>query len=98
VGIALGYLNMPPGEFWHMRLKDFFLKLKFWQHWQEEQTKQTAELVRLQTYQLINIQLTEKDKLKKPSELWRYEWDEEAKQATVDPEMTQRMLKSLLNG
>ena len=44
----------------------------------KQQDYQTnAELIRLQTLTMVNIQLASKDKIKDPKKLWRFPWDEE---------------------
>ena len=44
------------------------------QEMRQAEFRQHAELVRLQTTTLVNIQLDQKDHLK-PAELWSFDWD-----------------------
>ncbi|HNX11611.1 MAG TPA: hypothetical protein PKH68_01355 [Paludibacteraceae bacterium] len=41
-----------------------------------DEFKRDAELTRLQTATLINIQLKKEDQIK-PRDLWRFEWDDQ---------------------
>ena len=54
--------------------RDFFILLAACNEQQNEEFRQHAELVRLQTTTLVNIQLDQKDHLK-PAELWSFDWD-----------------------
>jgi hypothetical protein len=60
-----------------MRLRDFFLKLHGFRKEQEMNRRERAELIRLQTIELFNIHLNKKDRIKQPSDLWKFPWDEE---------------------
>lgn len=62
-------------EFERMEVGAFLLKLFYFKEQQKEERKFYADLVRLQTFKLVNIQLTEKSQLKTPEQLWTYEWD-----------------------
>ncbi|OKZ44279.1 MAG: hypothetical protein BHV68_02570 [Bacteroidales bacterium 43_8] len=77
LGIALGVLNMKSVEFWEMTLRDFFLKLHYFNSRKQQKYQATAELIRLQTLTLVNIQLAGKDKIKSPENLWRFPWERE---------------------
>ena len=77
LGIALGVLNMKSVEFWEMTLRDFFLKLHYFNRRKQQKYQATAELIRLQTLTLVNIQLAGKDKIKSPENLWRFPWERE---------------------
>ncbi len=54
-----------------------------------------AELIRLQTFELMNIQLDEKSRLKNPIELWQFPWDETSKPILVDAENAINQAKNL---
>lgn len=64
-------------EFWEMTLRDFFIKLHYFNKMKQQEYQSQAELIRLQTLTLVNIQLASKDKIKDPKRLWRFPWDEE---------------------
>lgn len=65
----------------------------------DNEFRRHAELVRLQTVELINIQLSKRDKFKKASALWPFPWDEQeaVTPASVDPEMAMEHLNKLIN-
>ena len=64
-------------EFGEMLLHDFFLKLHCYNTREEQIYRANAELVRLQTLTLVNIQLQKKDKIKDPKQLWVFPWERE---------------------
>ena len=64
-------------EFWEMTLKEFFLKLHYFNKMKEQEYQANAELIRLRTLTLVNIQLASKDKIKDPKKLWQFPWDVE---------------------
>lgn len=89
---------MQPQQFYKMRLKDFFLKVHFYNKKEERQSREKAELIRMQTFILVNIQLESKNKLKVPADLWRFPWDTEREQTeiqTISPEKQQKIIKKL---
>ncbi len=63
-------------EFLEMRIGTFFLKLHFYLRKRDEENRLSAELVRYQTWHLINIQLAQSDKIKQPSDFWKFKWEE----------------------
>jgi hypothetical protein len=67
---------MSVDEFFEMRLNHFFMKVQEHDRVNEEKTKLDCELIRMQTVELININLKPSDKIKARS-LWRFPWDEE---------------------
>jgi hypothetical protein len=50
------------------------MKLKGYRRERDEDFKSDAELTRLQTTELINIQLAVNNRIK-PEQLWKFEWD-----------------------
>lgn len=71
----MGLMGMTVVEFWEMSLHDFFLKLHYYNLKEEQAYRANAELVRLQTLTLVNIQLLKKDKIKDPRRLWVFPWE-----------------------
>lgn len=69
-------MGMGEDEFGEMHIGTFFLKMHYFFKAIEINRKETAELVRLQTLHLINIQLSPKDRIKDPGALWPLPWDE----------------------
>lgn len=85
-----------------MRLADFFLKLVGYRQEKEMEQRQLAELIRLQTVEILNIQIKKSDRIKKPSDLWQFPWEtktvEVKKELVTEQEQIQRinrLLKSL---
>ena len=53
-------------EFWEMRLKDFFLKLHYYNEKKQRELEVCANLLRMQTVSLINVQLDKKSRITDP--------------------------------
>lgn len=70
---------MSEKEFGEMGVTAFFLKLFFFNKKTENAERVLAELIRNQTYLLINIQLSEKNKYKDPQQMWQLPWDKQTK-------------------
>lgn len=51
-------------EFWEMRLKDFFLKLHYYNEKKQRELEVYANLVRMQTVSQINVQLDKKSRIR----------------------------------
>lgn len=98
MGVALGELGMTAGEFWEMRLHDFFLKLRYHYNVRQTERVERAELVRMQTVALVNIQLARKDRIKDPRQFWRFPWEaEQGKEPEgVSEEEQQERIKNLI--
>lgn len=77
LGVALGMMNMGVVEFGEMTLHDFFLKLHYYNLRETRLYRERAELTRLQTLTLVNIQLARKDKIRDPRRLWTFPWERE---------------------
>jgi hypothetical protein len=76
LGMAVAYLHLTPGEFYLMRPGQFYAALDAWAEHEKNKQRFTAELMRMQTADLLNIQLKKKDRIK-AVELWRFPWDDE---------------------
>lgn len=70
-------MNMTVAEFEETRLGDFFLKLRYFMQAKEETIILTSNLVRMQTIELLNVQVESKYRIKDPLDLWRFPWEEE---------------------
>lgn len=68
---------MSAAEFWETRLHDFFIKLDYYYRKQQADRIERANLVRMQTVALINIQLSKKDRIRDPKLFWRFPWEGE---------------------
>jgi hypothetical protein len=88
---------MSPAQFWGTRLKDYFVHLKYAKQKQEDEQRATSELIRLQTFYLVNLQLSKTDKLRKPEDLWRFTWDDTTDHAPVhDSIHTSKLIQHLM--
>jgi hypothetical protein len=88
-------MGMSFNEFYTMRLSHFFLKLHGWRNEQDRQHRQHAELVRLQTVELLNIQLDGRKRFKSPDKLWQFPWDVTT-HAHTDPGITENEARTRL--
>lgn len=92
-------MGLLPKDFYEMRLRDFFLKMHGFRLEQEARSRESADLVRLQTMELININLKKEDKIKDPVKFWRFSWEEEPEKASTNEQQAadrlQKLLKSL---
>jgi hypothetical protein len=92
-------MGMTVMEFEEMLLHDFFLKLHYYHLKEEQAYRAKAELVRLQTLTLVNIQLLKKDKIKDPRQLWVFPWERdksfEEGQKKVNMDSVMKMSKLL---
>lgn len=68
---------MQTGEFWEMRLKDFFLKLYYYNNKKQRELESYSSLVRMQTIALINMQLEKKHRIRDPKKFWLFPWEVE---------------------
>lgn len=88
-------------EFGEMGIPTFFLKLFYFNKGKEENQRFLADLARLQTMQLINIQLDPKSRFKDPQDIFQYSWEMEKPSGKQDPEQLAKMVakaKKILNG
>ena len=76
-------MNMKVVEFEEMRLGDFFLKLHYFTKQREDEIFFTSNLVRMQTIELLNIQIDPKHRIKDVQELWRFPWEREETSSDV---------------
>lgn len=73
---SLGCLLYTPERFGLMMMGDFLDAMAGYNEGESERVKSIAELLRVSTSILINIQLAKEDKIK-PEELWPFTWDKE---------------------
>lgn len=76
LGMGIAHLHLTPAEFFKMRIGHFYAALDAWAEHEKNKQRFTAELMRMQTADLLNIQLKKKDRIK-AAELWRFPWDDE---------------------
>jgi hypothetical protein len=91
-------MGLRPEEFLVMRPADFWLKVQGYRETREEDFKVDAELTRMQTTELINIQLEPYKRLK-PEQLWKFPWDKknEDEPEFVTQEENEENLRSLID-
>lgn len=93
--MALGQMYMKEMEFWEMRLGTFFLKLHFFIEGRELQYRREAELVRAQTYTLLNIQLRIQDRYRNVHDMWPFPWDTEQQNKKLTEEEKKAQAKRI---
>ena len=74
MGIAC--LRLSPAEFWDMLPGQYFDALTIYYREKRSDQRFIAELFRMQTTDLLNIQIKKSQRLK-PGELWRFPWDDD---------------------
>lgn len=75
LSMGIAYLGLTPEQFFFMRVGHFYGALDAWAEHEKNKQRFTAELMRMQTTDLLNIQLKKKDRIK-PGDLWSFPWDE----------------------
>lgn len=100
LGMGISHLHLTPAEFFKMRIGHFYAAMDAWGEHELAKQRFTAELMRMQTTDLLNIQLKKKDRIK-AGELWRFPWEVEEDEAkpTTDDEIkkhNEALLKRLL--
>lgn len=75
--------------------RDFFLKLHYYNEMKAQEYRANAELIRLQTVTLLNVQLLPKDRIRDPKKLWTFGWEEtEEKRETEANVITENIFKA----
>lgn len=90
-------MGLSPDEFYSMRLSHFFLKMQGFYKRIENEQRARAELVRMQTVYLVNVQLKREDRFKSPAELWQLPWDNTEVATVASESQNPEDLKQLLN-
>ena len=97
IASAFALLPWPPKQLMEARLRHVLLAMHGARNAREAQYRQQAELVRLQTVDLINIQLDKKNKIKDAAKLWQFPWDNQTDHpAEVTPEQAAEQLRRLV--
>lgn len=89
-------MGMSEKEFGEMGPPAFFLKLLYFNKSKLQRQQFIAEVIREHAFQLINIQLDAKHKLKSSDKLWRYQWDKAEEGAKTRLEQTPEELKEMV--
>lgn len=92
-------MEMNETEFGEMHIGTFFLKLRFFNKKIDEGIKERAELVRLQTLHLLNIQIEPSKRITKLTDFWSFPWDEKEDTglSVKTEEEAQAQLERLIN-
>ena len=77
---------MSSEDLYNTAIGDLFLKIKYYAESNLEERKIRAELTRTQTFFLVNLQLSEKDKYESPQKMWSFEWDKEPQEPISEKE------------
>ena len=89
---------MTVAEWEAMNLGNLCLKLRYYNIQKENRVRLISELVRLQTLELININLAKNQKIKKVQDLWQFAWDDEAKKIEkIDEEELKERIRAINN-
>jgi len=89
-GLGLALLGMTADEFFECRIGLFYNALNAYYREQMNRQRFTADMVRLQTLTLLNIQIKKSDRIKTPAELWSFPWDDEEEEKPSDEEIRRR--------
>lgn len=84
--MAVAFLHLSPEQFFEMRISYFLISLDTWMLHEKEKQRFEADLLRMQTADLINIQLKKGDRIK-PEKLWHFPWDDEDEKILTDEEI-----------
>ena len=89
--MGVAWLGMTPEEFFICRIGHFFSALAYYSEKKKREVRLISELMRLQTTDLLNIQIKKSERIK-PGQLWKFPWDEEEeeeKPELIDEEIRQ---------
>lgn len=67
---------MTEKELEEMEMSVYFLKLYYHRKEEEEKWRFYGGVIRMQTMQLLNIQMAASHKIKKAEDLWKFPWEE----------------------
>jgi hypothetical protein len=90
---GLGVLNYTPEQLFETRLCFFWARLSGYFAERDRQYRAHAELTRLQTFLLVNVNMTEKSRLKSPADLYRYHWEDDQSPSRKRPELSDAQIE-----
>ena len=73
-------MGMSEREFWYISPRAFYNKVRGFNQLRQAE----YEIIRLQTVELLNIQIEKKHRIKSPDKLWQFPWDQKAVYSEVD--------------
>ena len=74
-----------------MEMSVYFLKLFYHNQQEENRRKFYGELMRMQTMQLLNIQMDSVHKIKRAEDLWKFPWEEVEGEQLSEEDMRKRV-------
>ena len=80
-------MGMTVAEFEEVRVGDFFLKLRYFMVAKEEKLILDSNLIRLQTVELLNIQMDSISRIKDQRDLWSFHWEDEVENEGMIPDL-----------
>lgn len=95
---------MTEKELEEMEMSAFFLKLFYKNQYDENSRRYYGELLRIQTMQLLNIQLDTKHKIHRAEDVWSFPWDNDKEVELTDEQKKERvrylckLARRVLNG
>jgi len=78
-GLSVTALKITPLEFWQSTPNEIYDALDVYFKLELEDKKDRWKLMRLQTFYLLNIHLSEDHLLETPQDLFKFKWEEEVK-------------------
>jgi hypothetical protein len=70
-------LGLNYNEFYRLTPIEFYYALKDWKECQENNQRFSLEVMRLQTFYLLNIQLSRENRYRKPSDMMPFTFDKD---------------------
>lgn len=84
-------------DFMEMRIGTYFTVQNYHSKHEEDQMRERAELVRMQTMMLLNIQLGPLYQIKTPNEFWPLPWEAIEIKPELTPEQEKEQIDKLVN-
>jgi hypothetical protein len=82
---------MTEKELEEMEMSVYFLKLFYHNKEEEGKRRYYGELLRMQTMQLLNIQLDAAHKIKRAEDVWKFPWEEVESEQLTEEQMKKRV-------
>lgn len=92
--MAVAFFHFTPEMFYEMRIGQFMDAMACYNNQRLTDQRFNAEIIRMQTTTMINIQLKKKDRIK-PDQLWTFPWEEDEKEE-ITSEDIQKMHEEVL--
>lgn len=82
----MSVLSLSPKEFWESTPVEICNALDFSHKLREEEIRDRWDIMRLQTFYLININLDKNNQLSDPEDLIKFPWDEKKIKSVEEPD------------